>query len=65
MSADVPPSRLSLEALGELLEDKALAAWGRRGEGGRLEASARYTWERRVFDGRVIGEGGNGWQVGI
>ncbi|CAM9143931.1 unnamed protein product, partial [Ectocarpus fasciculatus] len=66
-SSVVPRSRLSLEALGELLTDKALSAWGRRGYGGRLEASARYTWERRLYDGRVLGgeEGGEDdiWQT--
>ena len=62
-SSNVPPSRQSLEDFGELLEDKALAAWGRCGEGGRLEASARYTWERRLYDGRTLGEGGDSWQV--
>lgn len=72
-SSVVPRFRRSLEALGELLEDKAFSAWGRRrAEGGRLEASARYTWERRLYDGRMIaghGEGGGGgdnssvWQV--
>ena len=56
-SSDLPPGRRSLEAFGELLEHKALACWGRRGEGGRLEASARYTWERRAFDDRVMEEG--------
>lgn len=56
-SPNVPHFRRSLEALGELLEDKALAAWGARGEGGRLEADARYTWERRLCDGRARWEG--------
>ncbi|CAN0148966.1 unnamed protein product, partial [Hapterophycus canaliculatus] len=64
-SSVVPHFRRTLEAFGELLESKALQAWGRRGSGGRLEASARYTWERRLYDGRVLGEGGNGegWQA--
>lgn len=62
-SSNVPHSRQSLEAFGELLEDKALSAWGRAGEGGRLDASARYTWERRLYDGRILGEGGDAWQV--
>ncbi|CAN0243382.1 unnamed protein product, partial [Ectocarpus sp. 4 AP-2014] len=71
-SSVVPRSRLSLEALGELLTDKALSAWGRRGYEGRLEASARYTWERRLYDGRVLGgEDGeddlrqNEWRAGF
>lgn len=62
-SSNVPQSRQSLEAFGELLEDKALSAWGKVGEGGRLYASARYTWERRVYDGRTLGEGDDAWQV--
>lgn len=76
-SSTVPRSRRSLEAFGELLEGKALSAWGaRRGDGGRLEALARYTWERLLYDGRIldVGEGegrgdgggagdGVGWQV--
>lgn len=58
----MPRFRRSLEAFGELLEGKALSAWGSRrwAGGGRLEASARYTWERLLHDGRVLDIGGEG-----
>ncbi len=67
-SSALPRFRRSPEALGELLEDKALSSWGRpRGTGGRLEASARYTWERSLYDGRLMGEegddGDDAWQA--
>lgn len=63
-SSNLPLERQSLEAFGQLLEGKALASWGERGEGGRLEASARYTWERRLDDGRrFMGEGSPGRQA--
>lgn len=59
-SRDLPPNRQCLEAFGELLTAKASAAWGRgtrersRGQPqGSLEASARYTWERRLYDGQM------------
>lgn len=64
-SRDLPPNRQCLEAFGELLVAKASAAWRRgtrercRGEPqGCLEASARYAWERRLYDGQMyVGDG--------
>lgn len=74
-SRDMAQSRQCLEALGELLASKASATWAgtrryqRRharhtGEAeGTLEASARYVWERRLFDGRMISDYNTGSEV--
>lgn len=64
-ASNIPRSRHSLEALGELLESRAVASWGGRERTARLEASARCVWERRLYDGRVLGEAGEdgAWQV--
>lgn len=67
-SRNMPQSRQSLEALGELLARKASVAWEGDGcwRGGprrieaercQLESSARYVWERRLYDGHMMPAG--------